>query len=135
MRSPLRKITINSVLYLYRVNNKYEGRDKSSVTVKAFLAGQKQTPVTIYFLTRDHIYLGNPLNSGIYLPNIPDNTADLVNIHEPQYIREFLLLALKKGWTGNNKIDIQNGLEYLEELGYDITDLLPFPDDNQPKYQ
>lgn len=48
-----------------------------------------------------------------------------VNINEPKYIRELILHGQKNGWTGNNKMEIQNGLTYLDELGYGIDKLKP----------
>jgi hypothetical protein len=48
-----------------------------------------------------------------------------ININEPKHIRALILEAQKNGWNGTNKIETQNGLNYLIELGYDINVLLP----------
>lgn len=126
MKTKLRKITIDKLEYLYSVSNQYiPGTETNTLTVKIFLSGQKQTPLVIEFLTLDHYYMGQILKSGISLTNKVKNTVDHVNINEPRYIRELILLGWQHGWIGTNKIEKQNGLNYLMELGYDIDILLP----------
>ena len=126
MKRKLRKIVIEKLEYLYSVIDKYHsGTETNTLRVKVFLNGQKKTPLIIDFLTFDDYYMGQPLNSGIDLINKITNTFDKVNINEPKYIRELILQGQKNGWIGSNKMEIQNGLEYLTELGYDIDKLKP----------
>ncbi|MBT2620841.1 hypothetical protein [Chryseobacterium sp. ISL-6] len=126
MKNKLRKITIEDVVYLYSVTDKYHlGTETNTLTVKVFLDRQKQTPLIIEFLTVDHYYMGQILKSGVKLTNILKSTDDLVNMNEPKYIRELILQGRKNGWTGTNKIEKQNGLNYLTELGYETDILLP----------
>ena len=126
MKSKLRKITIEDFVYFYIVTNKYHLETKTNtLTLKVFLNGEKQTPLIIDFLTIDDLYMGQILNSGVKLTNIIKNSVDNVNINEPKYIRALILIGQKKGWTGTNKLELQNGLEYLKELGYEIDILLP----------
>lgn len=126
MKKKLRKITIEDAVYLYSVTDKYHlGTETNTLTVKVFLDGQKQTPLIIEFLTLDHYYMGQILKSGVKLTNIIKSTDDLVNMNEPKYIRELILQGRKNGWTGTNKIEKQNGLNYLTELGYETDILLP----------
>lgn len=126
MKNKLRKITIEDIVYLYSVTDKYHlGTETNTLTVKVFLEGHKQTPLIIEFLTLEHYYMGQILKSGVKLTNKIKSTDDNVNINEPKYIRELILHGQKNGWTGTNKIEKQNGLNYLTELGYEIDILLP----------
>lgn len=55
MKNKLRKITIDNLVYLYSVTDKYHlGTEINTLTVKIFLNRQKQTPLIIDFLTLDH---------------------------------------------------------------------------------
>jgi hypothetical protein len=126
MKNRLRKITIEDLVYLYSVTDKYDlETETNTLTLKVFLNGQKQTPLIIEFLTLDHYYMGQILKSGIKLTNTIKSTNENVNINEPKYIRELILQGQKTGWTGTNKIEKQNGLNYLTELGYQTDILLP----------
>lgn len=126
MKSKLRKIVVNHLEYLYSVTDQYHpGTETNTLTVKIFLSGQKQTPLIIDFLTLDNYFIGQPLQSGINLINTRTNSMEEVNINEPKYIREFILLGQKNDWTGTNTVEKQNGLSYLLELGFEIDQLKP----------
>lgn len=125
MKNKLRKITINNLKYLWLVTDQYHSEtETNTLTLKVFLEGNKQHPLIIDFLTMDHYYMGQVLKSGIALINKKTNSADVVNINEPGFVRKLILLGIKNGWAGINKIDKQDGLRYLEELGYDTVALL-----------
>ncbi|MCW3162497.1 hypothetical protein [Chryseobacterium oryctis] len=129
MKRKLRRITIDNLEYLYSVTDKYHlGTETSTLTVKIYLEGQKQTPLVIDFLTLDHYFMGQILKSGVKLMNRIKGIEEIVNINEPKYIRELILQGLKNGWVGTNKIEKQNGLGYLAELGYEVDILLPNKD-------
>jgi hypothetical protein len=126
MKNKLRKITINQLVYFYVVSDKYHlGTETNTLTIKIYLVGFKQTPLIIEFLTIEHYYVGQVLKSGVLLLNKKTNTSDRINLNEPKHIRELILIGIKKGWTGVNKLEIQNGLSYLNELGYDTEILVP----------
>lgn len=126
MKKKLRKITVNAVEYLYSITDQYHSETKTNtLTAKIFLNGQKQTPLILEFITVDHYIMGQPLKSGIKLFNKITNTEDDVNLNEPKYIRQFIVLGLKKGWSGTHSIEIQNGLSYLNELGFETDKLIP----------
>lgn len=127
MKNKLRKISIDDVEYLYSVTNKYHlDRHTNTLTVKIYSSGQKQTPLVIEFSTIDDPIVGQPLKTGIKLTNKITNLTDTINLNEPKYIRELILLGQSKGWQGNNKMERQNGLDYLYEQGYE-TSLLKTP--------
>lgn len=69
--------------------------------------------------------MGQILKSGVKLNNTIKDTQETVNINEPKYIRELILQGQKNGWTGTNKLEKQNGLNYLTQLGYETDILLP----------
>lgn len=130
MKNKLRKIIIDNVEYLYSVTDNYHlGTETTTMSVKVYLSGYKLTPLIIDFLSIGHYYclghdyMKNPLTSGISLTNRRTNSVETVNINEPKYIKELILQGRKNGWTGTNKIEKQNGLNYLAEFGYE-TDIL-----------
>ncbi|MCC3216806.1 hypothetical protein LIV57_16190 [Chryseobacterium sp. X308] len=126
MKNKLRKITVNAIDYLYLVTDQYDSETKTNtLTVKVFLNGQKQTPLVIKFSTVDNYIIGQPLKSGVKLFNKIKNTEEEVNLNEPKYIKELIILGLKDGWSGTNLIAIQNGLDYLSELGFQTDQLKP----------
>ena len=124
MKKQLRKITINNAEFLYTISQKYQPSTKTNLlTIKVFLCGQKLTPLFIDFLTLDDYYLGNLLFVGTNLPNSTTNETTYVNLNKPKFIREFVLMGLKHGWTGTNKVEVQNGMNYLKELGFEVSKL------------
>ncbi len=126
MKSKLRKITVNAAEYLYSVVSHYHSETKTNVlTVKIFLSGQKRTPLIIEFVTADYYIIGQPLKSGITLRNRITDSEDEVNMNEPKYIRQLILLGLKNGWSGVTSIGKQDGLCYLNELGFETDELKP----------
>ncbi|WP_426481790.1 hypothetical protein [Chryseobacterium sp. R2ACT005] len=126
MKNKLRKITINTIEYLYSVTDQFHSETATNtLTVKIFLNGQKKTPLIIKFLTADDYMMGQPLKSGVKLINKITGSEDEVNLNEPKYIKQFILLGLKKGWSGTHSIEIQNGLHYLNELGFETDKLIP----------
>ncbi|WP_160136276.1 hypothetical protein [Chryseobacterium sp. c4a] len=126
MKNKLRKITIEHTEYLYAVTDKYDAvSETNTLTVKVFLSGEKQTPLIIDFLTFEHYFMGQPLKSGISLMNAVTDSLENVNINEPKYIQKFIVKGIEKGWNGKNKMEKQNGLNYLAELGYEIGSLKP----------
>ncbi|MGE8526508.1 hypothetical protein [Chryseobacterium rhizosphaerae] len=126
MKRKLRKILIHNMEYLYSVTDKYHaGTETNTLTVRIFLSGQKQTPLVIEFLTSDDYFMGQPLNSGINLMNTVRDSIENININEPKYIQQLIVKGREKGWSGKNKMEKQNGLDYLSELGYEIDSLKP----------
>lgn len=125
MKNKLRKIVINTIEYLYRVTDQFHSETQTNtLTLKIFLSGQKLTPLIIQFVTVEHYIVGQPLKSGIKLINKIKNSEDEVNMNEPKYIRQFILLGLKNGWSGVNSIAVQDGLDYLNQLGFETDQII-----------
>lgn len=126
MKNKLRKITIEQVKYLYITSTTFHATTQNNtLRVRIFLSGQKKTPLIVEFLTPDHYYSGQLLNTGIELFNTKKNITERININEPKSIRELILKGIEKGWTGTNKMAIQDGIVYLHELGYETSMLNP----------
>lgn len=124
MKNKLRKIVVNNLEHLYSIAYQYHSAtETTTLTVKVFLKDYKQTPLIIEFLTFDDYYMGHPLKFGMKLMNKIKGSQEEVNLNEPKYINQLIVLGRKNGWSGINTIEKQNGLSYLEELGFE-TDLL-----------
>ena len=125
MKNKLRKIVINNLEYLYFVTVRFHaGTGMNTTSVKIFLSGFKKTPLVIEFLTLNDYYLGSRLNFGIMLMNKMTHVETEVNLNKPGLIRKLILQGQESGWSGTNTIEKQNGLIYLEELGFETNPLL-----------
>ena len=122
MKQKLRKLIHKDKEYLYRINTAYNTKKDSTslLSVRIFLAGEKNTPLCIDFLTIDDKYMGQPLNGNINLLNKNTQTKETINLNEPKYIPKLIDWAEEQDWKGDNKISPLNGLLFLEFLGYDI---------------
>ncbi|MBO9701140.1 MAG: hypothetical protein J7604_13090 [Sporocytophaga sp.] len=56
-----------------------------------------------------------------------------MNINEPKFIRQIISQGIKNGWTGDNKLENQNGLIYLNELGCETSRIKPISPPNPDK--
>ena len=122
MKQKLRKLIHKDKEYLYRINTAYNTKkdNTSLLSVRIFLAGEKNTPLCINFITIDDKYMGQPLNGNISLLNKNTQTKETINLNEPKYIPKLIDWGEEQGWKGDNKIPPLNGLLFLEFLGYDI---------------
>ena len=122
MKQKLRKLIHKDKEYLYRINTAYNTKKDSTslLSVRIFLAGEKNTPLCINFITIDDKYMGQPLNGNINLLNKNTQTKETINLNEPKYIPKLIDWGEEQGWKGDNKIPPLNGLLFLEFLGYDI---------------
>ena len=122
MKQKLRKLIHKDKEYLYRINTVYNTKKDSTslLSVRIFLAGEKNTPLCINFITIEDKYMGQPLNGNINLLNKNTQTKETINLNEPKYIPKLIDWGEEQGWKGDNKIPPLNGLLFLEFLGYDI---------------
>ena len=122
MKQKLRKLIHKDKEYLYRINTAYNTKkdNTSLLSVRIFLAGKKNTPLCINFITIEDKYMGQPLNGNINLLNKNTQTKETINLNEPKYIPKLIDWGEEQGWKGDNKIPPLNGLLFLELLGYDI---------------
>ena len=122
MKQKLRRLIHKDKEYLYRINTVYNTKKDSTslLSVRIFLAGEKNTPLCINFITIEDKYMGQPLNGNISLLNKNTQTKETINLNEPKYIPKLIDWGEEQGWKGDNKIPPLNGLLFLELLGYDI---------------
>ena len=122
MKQKLRRLIHKDKEYLYRINTAYNTKkdNTSLLSVRIFLAGEKNTPLCIDFITIEDKYRGQPLNGNINLLNKNTQTKETINLNEPKYIPKLIDWGEEQGWKGDNKIPPLNGLLFLELLGYDI---------------
>ena len=122
MKQKLRRLIHKDKEYLYRINTAYNTKKDSTslLSVRIFLAGEKNTPLCINFITIEDKYMGQPLNGNINLLNKNTQTKETINLNEPKYIPKLIDWGEEQGWKGDNKIPPLNGLLFLEFLGYDI---------------
>ena len=122
MKQKLRKLIHKDKEYLYRINTVYNTKKDSTslLSVRIFLAGEKNTPLCINFITIEDKYMGQPLNGNISLLNKNTQTNETITLNEPKYIPKLIDWGEEQGWKGDNKIPPLNGLLFLELLGYDI---------------
>ena len=122
MKQKLHKLIHKDKEYLYRINTVYNTKKDSTslLSVRIFLAGEKNTPLCINFITIEDKYMGQPLNGNINLLNKNTQTKETINLNEPKYIPKLIDWGEEQGWKGDNKIPPLNGLLFLELLGYDI---------------
>ena len=125
MKQKLRRLIHKDKEYLYRINTVYNTKkdNTSLLSVRIFLAGEKNTPLCINFITIEDKYMGQPLNGNINLLNKNTQTEDNINLNEPKYIPKLIDWGTAQGWNGSNKIAPLNGLLFLQLLGYDTTPL------------
>jgi hypothetical protein len=60
---------------------------------------------------------------GVSLQHAALGSAQAFNLHAPHIVRQFVLFALDNGWTGEQALMFDDGLEVLHELGYDVSGL------------
>jgi len=125
MKQKLRRLIHKDKEYLYRINTAYNTKKDctSLLSVRIFLAGEKNTPLCINFITIDDKYMGQPLNGNISLLNKNTQTKETINLNEPKYIPKLIDWGTVQGWIASNKIAPLNGLLFLQLLGYDTTPL------------
>ncbi|NML39496.1 hypothetical protein HHL17_20005 [Chitinophaga sp. G-6-1-13] len=123
MKNKLRRMVINDRIYLYRIQTRYVRPSHGKLILKVFLEGCRNTPLVVECLVAEDLITGNPLFVGTRLFNKHTRELCDVNLNYPRYIRELIECGFGRGWTGTEKIDKQDGLVYLQELGYDIASL------------
>lgn len=128
MKSKLRKLVVGGERFVYTLKESYkrdfEARDGNWTTVlRVFKEGRKNTPLEFSFIVEDKYIVGNPLTSG-YLINRNGESHDF-NIHRPWLVSLLIQEGINKGWNGQDRLVISNGIELLQEMKFEILELLP----------
>ncbi|MGZ7443254.1 hypothetical protein [Paenibacillus sp. TH7-28] len=104
MKKKTREIRVCEKEYIYVINQKYS-QQKSMISK---------------FCTWDNPIAGSPLLTGVALKNRERNHTENVNLHRPKWISELTQYALDHGWTGGNCMEFPDGLDILDQMGYDV---------------
>ncbi|MEK3767725.1 hypothetical protein NSQ91_13675 [Paenibacillus sp. FSL R7-0048] len=122
MKKKLRSITLRELEYSYILGMRIHD-ERSLLELKIYHKNVKLHPLRIQLLTWDDPIAGCPLNTGYLLQNHKKGFEDVYNLNHPQRIREWIEYGTAKGWDGTRTIEIINGLDAMQEMGYDITSL------------
>lgn len=120
IRSQPRRIKVGGNNYIYVKSIDNDLMTTSMIFLKIFLENYKKTPLIIRFTAKNEP--NHPLYSGVKLMNKYAQLEETINIHEPKWVRQFILEGIKLGWTGQNSLDYQDGNEIIENWGFDIFD-------------
>lgn len=114
-KTKLRPIKIEDAAYLWKVQTKYVCFDKPYIDYEThvdficYLAGYKNTPLCIKFLTWECPISGNPLTSA---------GATDINLNKPSMARVLIEECIKNGWDGHNKKTNHRGRKGLARAGW-----------------
>jgi len=123
MKKKTREIIVREKDYVYSLTSKYSNGE-SLVRLKISLKESKRLACTFKFSTWDHPIVGSPLLTGVDLRNKKTNNTERFNLHHPKRINELIKYALDHGWTGETSIEYPNGLDILDQMGFDTEFLL-----------
>jgi hypothetical protein len=118
IRNKPRKIVIGDKCYVFVISIDNDLMTSSIIFLKIFLKDFKKTPLIFRFNASNNP--SNPLYSGVTILNVSTQTEETINIHKPKWVRKFIEEGVKMGWTGQNKLDYQDGNTIIESWGYDI---------------
>lgn len=117
MKSKLRTITVGNITYKYIVE---------MFAIKIFNPAKNSNNefVKINFDTRDDLYLGSLIFSGHFRTYKNDEEL-ILNINTPSFVKEIMLyLGIEKyDFSTQKQYQIENGLQILEKLGYEVKGL------------
>ncbi|NQX57954.1 hypothetical protein [Paenibacillus qinlingensis] len=123
MKKKTREINVGEKEYVYVINEKYH-QGVSEISLSISLKGLKNIICSFRFCTwEDH--MGSPLCVGVPLKKIASGKFEIFNLHNPRTVKQFVMYGLENGWNGANRIEFNNGLEILSNLGYDVSPLKP----------
>ncbi|WP_334076635.1 hypothetical protein [Paenibacillus sanfengchensis] len=123
MKQKIRNIMVRDKEYVYVLTSKYSN-GKSLVRLTVSWKECKRFACTFKFSTWDHPLAGSPLLTGVDLRNKKTNNTERFNLHHPKRIEEFIIYALDQGWNGETSIEYPNGLDILNQMGFDTEFLL-----------
>ena len=125
MKNKMRKITINDIVYLYRIQSRYYGDNRAVVTLKIYMDGCRNAPYIMSFQCFEGNYDGAVLAVGTTVFNRQTHLTEYVNLHRPYFVRLCILKALEEGWDASEKQINNDGMQFLSELNLDISKSMP----------
>ncbi|MCY9516196.1 hypothetical protein [Paenibacillus apiarius] len=124
MKKKTREIVVCGKEFSYVINQKYN-HNSSNISLKISQRGFKKFTCTFLFCTWEDPVTGSPLLVGVALKNKKTIKMENYSLHYPITIRDFILYGMENGWTGENIIEFQDGLEIIGEMGYEDAWLRP----------
>ncbi|NQX48522.1 hypothetical protein HQN87_24635 [Paenibacillus tritici] len=119
MNKKTRKIKVQDKNYVYVINQKYH-QGVSEINLSVSLKGQKNVTCSFQFCTWDDPISGSPLLVGVHLKKRASDDIEGFNLNYPGVVKQFIMYGLENGWSGSNRITFSDGLEILENMGYDV---------------
>lgn len=124
MKKKTREINVDVRSYVYVINQKYY-QGVCEITLSISLKGLKNMTCSFHFCTWDDPISGSPLLVGVPLKKGTSSDIESFNLHYPKIVKQFVLYGLGNGWNGANRIEFNDGLAILSNLGYDVLWLKP----------
>ena len=124
MKNKMRKVTVNNIVYLYRIQSKYYGDNRAVVTLRIYREGYRNTPYVMGFQCFEGNYDGAVLAVGTTLFNTQTHLTEYVSLHRPYFIRLCILKALEEGWDASERQINEDGMQFLSELHLDISQIM-----------
>ncbi|WP_426448319.1 hypothetical protein ACP26L_27845 [Paenibacillus sp. S-38] len=124
MKKKTREINIEEKKYVYVINQKYQ-QGVSEISLSISLKGLKNMTCTFNFCTWDDPISGSPLLVGVHLKNVLSGDTESFNLHYPRTVKRFILYGLGNGWNEKSRIEFNDGLEILSNMGYEVLWLKP----------
>lgn len=121
-----RKIVVKDTEFVYTLNARYEATDGTSrVALTLFRAESRRRAFAFVFHTWEDVIAGSPLMVGIDLRHLETGQTERWNLHHPGRVRLFVLYALDCGWDGSAETEAVDGIDVLEEMGWEAETLRP----------
>ncbi|WP_379140983.1 hypothetical protein [Paenibacillus sp. sgz500992] len=124
MKKSTREINVRDKKYVYVIKQKYH-QGACQITLSISLKELKNITCSFHFCTWDDPISGSPLLVGVHLKKITSGDIEGFNLHYPGIVKQFVLYGLENGWNGSNRIEFNDGLEILSNMGYDVLWLKP----------
>jgi hypothetical protein len=122
MKNKLRSITVRQLEFSYVINSAIQG-EACTMELKVFRRSSKLHPLLIQIKTWDDPIAGCPLNSGFILRNSITGEEAAYNLNHPKRVREWIEYGIECGWDGTQAIEIKDGLDVMQKMGYDAARL------------
>jgi len=123
MKKKTREIMIGESTYAYLINEKYN-QGMSEISLVISFKERKNITCSFQFCTWDDPIIGSPLLVGIPLKNLETETIEKFNLYYPKIVKQFILFGLKNGWNESTRLEFNDGLEILSQLGYEVDHLM-----------
>ena len=120
-KQKLRKIVVDGAEFLWKFDPRYRETGPCQYecfdTFIAYLAGYRNSPLRMHFMTWEDPVIGGPLRCGG--PLAPGGPNSGINLHTPKWAALLIRRAREKGWTpalSSRLWVVVNDLDWFAEL-------------------